>query len=141
MIAVALVLGVLGLALAVISGLALLKKLPGNPIVGIRVAEVRKSREIWDAAHHVAGAAWMVGAVALLIGALVASRAEGWLWLIPVAMVIVALIALGAGANLGARLAASIDVAQEVEAAQAPAPAPKAQVNLDAVRKAARDQK
>lgn len=132
------VLLILAIALLVIGVLAWRRKLPGNPVIGIRVAEVRKSQEIWEAAHQVAGPLWLVGGVALVFGGLVAFRAEGWMWLLPVLAVLVALAAVGAGANIGARRAAAIDVAQKYEEEHAPAPAaPAPKVDMDALRRAA----
>jgi uncharacterized membrane protein len=132
------VLLILAIALLVIGVLAWRRKLPGNPVIGIRVAEVRKSQEIWEAAHQVAGPLWLVGGAALVFGGLVAFRAEGWMWLLPVLAVIVALAAVGAGANIGARRAAAIDVAQKYEEEHAPAPAaPAPKVDMDALRRAA----
>lgn len=135
---VGIVLLVLAAALLIIGGLSWSRRLPGNSIVGIRVAEVRKSREIWDAAHQVAGPLWLVGGVALVFGALIAFRADGWTWLFPVLAVLVALGFVGAGANIGARRAASIDVAQEYaknnpEVTDKPAP----KVDMEALRRAA----
>src|SRR5699024_3528358 len=40
-----------------------------------------------------------------LFGALVAFRASGWMWLIPVATVLIAIVAISVGSNLGARAA------------------------------------
>lgn len=138
MIFIGIILAVLALVLLVIGGLAAARKLPGNSVIGLRVAEVRKSQEIWDSAHHVAGLFWLLGGVALGFGALISFIASGWLWLLPVVAVLVALVAVGAGANLGARTAAAIDVAQEVEAdrkANEPSPAPA--VDFEALRRAA----
>lgn len=136
MIVLGCLLALFALALLIVGGLGFARKLPGNSVVGIRVAEVRKSREIWDAAHHVAGVFWLAGGVALVFGALAAFRPTDWAWLISLATVLVALVAVGAGANAGARTAAVIDVAQEAEKKrQAEAPAPE--VNLDALRRAA----
>lgn len=132
------VLLILAIALLVIGVLAWRRKLPGNPVIGIRVAEVRKSKEIWEAAHQVAGPLWLVGGVALVFGGLVAFRAEGWMWLLPALTVIVALAAVGAGANIGARRAAAIDVAQKYEEEHSPAPAaPAPKVDMEALRRAA----
>lgn len=132
------VLLILAIALLVIGVLAWRRKLPGNPVIGIRVAEVRKSKEIWEAAHQVAGPLWLVGGVALVFGGLVAFRAEGWMWLLPALTVIVALAAVGAGANIGARRAAAIDVAQKYEEEHAPTPAaPAPKVDMEALRRAA----
>lgn len=71
------VLLILAIALLVIGVLAWRRKLPGNPVIGIRVAEVRKSQEIWEAAHQVAGPLWLVGGVALVFGGLVAFARKG----------------------------------------------------------------
>ncbi|AWB82859.1 hypothetical protein C3B44_11415 [Corynebacterium yudongzhengii] len=137
MIVVGVVLSLLAIALLVIGGMAFARKLPGNSYIGIRVAEVRKSPEVWEAAHHVAGTFWLFGGVALTFGALISFIAEGWLWLIPVGAVIVAVVAVGAGANVGARTAAALDVEkeyQEQQKAQEPAPAPE--VDMSALRRA-----
>lgn len=132
------VLLILAVLLLVIGLLAWRKKLPGNPVIGIRVAEVRKSQEIWEAAHQVAGPLWLVGGVALLFGALIAYRAEGWTWLLPALAVLVSLAAVGAGANIGARRAAAIDVAQRYEQDNPPPPEkPAPKVDLAALRRAA----
>ena len=138
MIIVGVILTILALALLVLGGLAFARKLPGNSYIGIRVAEVRKSKEIWEAAHHVAGAFWLLAGVALLFGALAAFIAEGWLWLFPVIAVLVAVVAVGAGANVGARTAATMAIAEEVDKQNRPEeptqPAP--QVDMDALRRA-----
>lgn len=137
MIIVGAILAIMALLLLVTGGLAFAKKLPGNNYIGIRVAEVRKSKEIWDAAHHVAGTFWLLAGVALVFGALTAFVAAGWLWLIPALTLLVALVAIGVGANAGARTAAALAVAEEAEEQQnedTTAPAP--QVDMDALRRA-----
>lgn len=106
---------VLAAALLILGGLGWSQKLPGNGIIGIRVPEVRKSKDVWDAAHRVAGPLWLVGGVALLLGALVAFTAAGWMWLIVVLTVLAALVLLGMGANAGARAAAILDARAETE--------------------------
>lgn len=136
MIVIGVIFLVLALVLLVIGGMATARKLPGNSVVGIRVAEVRKSKEIWDAAHHLAGPFWIIGGVALVFGGMIAFRADGWGWLIPAFAVIVALIFIGIGANVGARTAASIDVKDEYDKAN-PTPAPKPKPDLNALRRAA----
>lgn len=136
MTAIGVLLAILALVLTVIGGLATARRLPGNGIVGIRVPEVRTSRRIWEDAHHVAGIFWLVGGVALAFGALTAFRAEGWAWILPVATVIIAVAAVGAGANAGARTAAVLDVAEELKKNNEPAP-PTPQVDLAALRRAA----
>ena len=60
------------------------------------------------------------------------------MWLLPALTVIVALAAVGAGANIGARRAAAIDVAQKYEEEHAPTPAaPAPKVDMEALRRAA----
>ena len=103
------VLLVLGLILTVIGGLAWAAKLPGNGVVGIRVPEVRKSRDLWVLAHRIAGPFWTLGGVALLFGACFAFIAQGWLWVLPVLTLLIALVAVGAGAGQAAHAVASID--------------------------------
>lgn len=140
MMIVGILLALFACALFVLGGLAFAKKLPGNNYVGIRVSEVRKSQEIWEAAHHVAGTFWLVGAVALTFGAFTAFIAAGWLWILPILSVVIALVAIGAGANVGARTAATLAVAEEADEqrqAEAPAAPPTAKVNMDALRRAA----
>lgn len=134
---VGIVLLVLAAALLIIGVLAAGRKLPGNSIVGIRVAEVRKDREIWELAHQIAGPFWAIGGVSLLFAAFVAFRASGWGWLVPVALVLLAVFFLGVGANAGARRAAAIDVAREVEKNNPETTPPAPSVDLGALRRAA----
>ena len=89
----------------IVGGMAATKKLPGNSIFGVRVTEARRSREAWDATHAVAGPVWMLGGVALVFGGITALSAHGWMWLIPVAAVLIAIATLSIGGNLGARAA------------------------------------
>ena len=76
MTVIGVILVVLAVALLVLGGLAWSRKLPGNGVVGLRVAEVRKSKELWEGAHHVAGPLWVVSGVAMAVGALVAFTAK-----------------------------------------------------------------
>lgn len=89
----------------IVGGMAATKKLPGNSIFGVRVTEARRSREAWDATHAVAGPVWMLGGVALVFGGITALSAHGWMWLIPVAAVLIAIATLSIGGILGARAA------------------------------------
>ncbi len=100
---------VLAAALLILGGLAWSRKLPGNGIIGIRVPEVRKSRELWDAAHGVAGPLWVVGGVSLLLSSVLAFTATGWMWLIVVLLVLAAVVLLGMGAGTGARAVSILD--------------------------------
>ncbi len=115
-----LVVGIIFLIVAaifiVVGGLASLRKLPGNSVVGLRLAEIRKTKEAWDNAHAVAGPFWFLAGVALVFGGIIALRAEGWMWLIPALTFVVAVLALSVGSNMGARAAYLWDQAhKEVE--------------------------
>lgn len=105
MIAVSIVFFVIAAILIVIGAMAAARKLPGNSIVGLRVNEVRKSSVTWEVAHAVAGPLWVLSGICLVFGGVVAWRAEGWMWIIPVVTAIVAVLAYSAGANLGAKAA------------------------------------
>ncbi|MEJ4099209.1 SdpI family protein [Corynebacterium mastitidis] len=129
------VLLVLGLILTVIGGLAWAAKLPGNGVVGIRVPEVRKSRDLWVLAHRIAGPFWTLGGVALLFGACFAFIAQGWMWILPVLTLLIALVAVGAGAGQAAHAVAAIDARRMIEAETG---GPKPAVDVDALRRAAR---
>ena len=48
MLAVGIVFFVLAAVLLIVGGLATLRKLPGNSVVGLRLAEIRKSKDAWD---------------------------------------------------------------------------------------------
>lgn len=161
MIAIGLVLLVLAAILVVVGALATLRRLPGNRLVGLRIAEVRASKEAWDLAHSVAGPIWLLSGFALIFGGIVALTASGWAWLIPALTAIFSVLAVSIGANLGARAAYLHTEANAVEtgcgdscncgsggcgdatdeargAAGAPAPAAPT-VDLGALRRAAQD--
>lgn len=142
MTVIGVILLVLAAALLVFGALSWAKKLPGNPVFGLRVPEVRKSKEAWDTSHAVAGPIWTFGGVALLFGGLLALIATGWMWLLPVAAVFVAVAAVGAGANAGARVASLLDAEEHAEGGcgencNCGAPAPAPEVDVDALRRAA----
>lgn len=105
MLVVGILFFIIAAILLIVGGLATMRKLPGNGVVGLRLAEIRKTKEAWDNAHAVAGPFWTLGGVALVFGGIVALRAEGWMWLIPVATFIIAVLALSIGSNMGARAA------------------------------------
>lgn len=151
MVAVSIVYFVIAAVLIVVGIMASIRKLPGNSIIGLRLNEVRKSKETWDVAHAVAGPLWALAGVSLVFGGVVAWTAQGWMWLIPVVTAIVAVLALSAGGNLGAR-AALLHASQNSDEAggcgeggcncgdggcgsNEPAP----EVNMDALREAARN--
>ncbi|MEZ2122036.1 MULTISPECIES: SdpI family protein [unclassified Corynebacterium] len=153
MIVIPVLLLVLALTLLVTGVLGWTRKLPGNPIIGIRVAEVRKSRDVWNLAHRAAGPLWIAGGILLLVGAVISFTASGWMWLFPVGTLIAALVFTGAGAGLGARVAAAADVAANRSSgggggcssgggccgggSESQSETPIAEVDLDAVRRAA----
>ena len=136
MILIAVILLVLAVAVLIVGGLAWSGKLPGNGVVGLHIPEVRKSKELWVTAHRIAGPMWTFGGVALLFAAAFSFIASGWMWLLPVLMVVLALCAVGAGAGQAAHAVARIDardMAREQSGASDQAP------DLDALRRAARD--
>ena len=127
---------VFALALLIPGLLAALGCLPGNNVVGLHVPEVRKDEEIWVQAHKVAGPYLILGGLALAFGSAFAFIADGWLWMGPVVLGAVAVAAVAAAGNQGARAARLFAEAKENEADADAAPAP--QVDLGALRNAAR---
>ncbi|QGU08682.1 hypothetical protein COCCU_13960 [Corynebacterium occultum] len=143
------VLLVLALVLLTVGVMAASRRLPGNKVIGLRVPEVRKSREIWNSAHAVAGPLWIFGGVALVFGGLISFVASGWVWILPAVALVIGIIALASGANVGARAATLLDAQNQEDDGcsscstdggcgcgghdEAPAPA----VDLEAVRRAA----
>src|SRR5690625_933883 len=105
MVAVGIIMLIFAVYWLVFGGLATARRLPGNKYFGLRVPDVRRSTEAWDGSHVVAGPVWIFAGITLLFGALVAFRASGWMWLIPVATVLIAIVAISVGSNLGARAA------------------------------------
>ena len=132
---IAVILFILAVVLLIVGGMGWAGKLPGNSVIGIKVDEVRKSQEIWDAAHKVAGPLWFFAGVVFAFGGLFALRVSGWFWLIVVALVIIGIVAIGAGGSMGARIAANRDVAEMIKE-QNPEPASAQQVDMDALRNA-----
>ncbi|WP_080792089.1 SdpI family protein [Corynebacterium pacaense] len=148
--------GALAFLLIVTGVLAWTAKLPGNPAVGIRVPEVRKSQDLWEMAHRVAGPLWTLAGVSLGIASMIAFIAGSWMWIIVVAAVIASLVFIGMGAGMGAHTVAMVDAkrhSEEIRAArdahpelpvERPEPepmeeAPKPPVDLDALRRAMRN--
>lgn len=127
---------VFALALLIPGLLAALGRLPGNNVVGLHVPEVRKDEEIWVQAHKVAGPYLILGGLALAFGSAFAFIADGWLWMGPVVLGVVAVAAVAAAGNQGARAARLFAEAKENDADADAAPAP--QVDLGALRNAAR---
>lgn len=105
MVAVGIIFLIFAVFLVAVGALAATKRLPGNKYIGLRLQEIRKSREAWNNAHAVAGPFWALSGVALLFGGVVAFRAEGWMWLIPVTTFVISVLALSIGSNLASRAA------------------------------------
>lgn len=130
---------VCALALLVPGALATAGRLPGNSIVGLRVPEVRKDEGIWVQAHRVVGPYLIFGGAALAFGAAFSFIASGWLWVAPVLLAVLAVVACALGGNMGARAARLIDDARANTATTPADDAPAPSVNLDALRNAARE--
>ncbi|HIW91483.1 MAG TPA: SdpI family protein [Candidatus Corynebacterium avicola] len=122
MIVLSVLLFVLGVAVLVTGVLALTGKLPGNKWVGLRVPEARKSREMWDTGHRIAGPTW-TGAGVALIAAGAVSLQGGFMWVIVGLLFVGAIFLIGMGAALAAQTLAKIDHAKALEAEQARAAA------------------
>lgn len=115
MTAIAVFLFLCAAVLIIVGGLSWTGRLPGNSYIGIRVPEVRKSRELWNTAHRVAGPLWTLAGVVLGFGGLLALSAGGWSWLLVVAAVVACLVFLGMGAGMGAHTVALIDAQRTAE--------------------------
>ncbi|AGP32001.1 SdpI family protein [Corynebacterium terpenotabidum] len=108
MIVLSVLLFVFGAAVLVTGLLGLTGKLPGNRWVGLRIPEVRKSREMWTTAHRIVGPFWTGAGVALLVGGLV-SLEGGWLWAVAAVLFLGGLGLIGTGAANAAHIMAQID--------------------------------
>lgn len=118
MIVLTVVLVLVGLAFFVAGLLGAMGKLPGNPVVGLRVPEVRKSKELWITAHKIVGPAWMGAGAAFLGAALITLKVSGWMWLVFALLLIGAVFLIGLGSALGAHTVARLDArAAQLEAA------------------------
>ena len=118
MIVLTVVLVVVGLAFFIAGLLGAVGKLPGNPVVGLRVPEVRKSEELWNTAHRIVGPAWMGAGAAFMGAALITLKVSGWMWLIFALLLVGAVFLIGLGSALGAHTVARLDArAAQLEAA------------------------
>ena len=117
MIAVTALLLILAALFIIIGGLGWAGKLPGNGVIGIRVPEVRKTKELWDTAHRIAGPLWTVSGIVLALGGILSFGASGWMWLVVALAVVGSLALLGMGAGMGAHAVALIDARATAEAA------------------------
>lgn len=148
MIAIGVLLIIFAVFLLVIGALGWSQRLPGNKWVGLRIPEVRKSKEMWDTAHRIAGPAWTGAGVCMLIAGLVAFVASGWLWVIPALGFIAALALVGTGAGMAAHAVAILDTrataspepgVQCCSAGDAADNAPGPKVDLGALRRAVKE--
>lgn len=118
MIVLTVVLVVVGLAFFIAGLLGAAGKLPGNPVVGLRVPEVRKTEELWNTAHRIVGPAWMGAGAAFIGAALITLKVSGWMWLVFALLLVGAAFLIGLGSALGAHAVARLDArAAQLEAA------------------------
>ncbi|WP_311518154.1 SdpI family protein [uncultured Corynebacterium sp.] len=115
MLAIAIIFFTLAAIFLIVGGLATARKLPGNSVVGLRLVEIRKTKEAWDNAHAIAGPFWMLSGVSLLFGGVVAISAHGWMWTIPALTFVISILALSIGSNMGSRAAFLWDEAHKAE--------------------------
>lgn len=107
-----------GLALVVGSTglLALLGRLPGNGVLGVRTPETRRSPEAWELANRAAGPAFLGSGLVLLLGALGGGLIGGWVGtLVVVVALVLALVLLNVAGLAGSRAAAVWQDAQPEE--------------------------
>ncbi len=113
MIVLTVILAVVGLAAFVVGLLSQVGKLPGNPVVGLRIPEVRKSHENWVMAHKIAAPAWMGSGAAMMAAAMTSARVAGWLWLILGLLVVASLFLWGLGSAVAAHTMAQVDAKRQ----------------------------
>lgn len=119
MIVLTVVLVVVGLAFFIAGLLGAVEKLPGNPVVGLRIPEVRKTEELWNTAHRIVGPAWMGAGAAFIGAALITLKVSGWMWLVFALLLVGAAFLIGLGSALGAHAVARLDArAAQLEAAE-----------------------
>lgn len=103
LVGLALVLGGTGVA-------ALVGRLPGNGVLGVRTPETRRSPEAWELANRAAAPAFLGSGLVLLLGALALGLIGGWIGGLVVVVSVVGSLALLSVAGLaGARAAAMWD--------------------------------
>lgn len=119
MIVLTVVLVVVGLAFFIAGLLGAVGKLPGNPVVGLRIPEVRKTEELWNTAHRIVCPAWMGAGAAFIGAALITLKVSGWMWLVFALLLVGAAFLIGLGSALGAHAVARLDArAAQLEAAE-----------------------
>lgn len=93
-------------AVLLVSGvLASLRKLPGNPVIGLRLAEVRASQEAWDKVHAVAGPLWILAAVVWFFTGALFLQSSGLLWALAAILSFAGALILSVSGNIAARAA------------------------------------
>ncbi|RAV31456.1 SdpI family protein [Corynebacterium heidelbergense] len=91
-----------GAALLVMGLLGATGQLPGNSVFGLRIPEVRKSKENWQLAHKIAAPSWIGAGCAWVAAGALVLRGGGWLLLLAAALALVGLFLMGMGAGLAA---------------------------------------
>lgn len=99
----------------IIGALAWARQLPGNKYIGIKVPEVRKSKEVWDTAHQFAGPLWVAAGVSLAVASAPPFSGVSWLLLISLIGTIAAVYFFGLGASIGARTAGVMEATSNNE--------------------------
>ena len=115
MIVLSVLLFILGAAVLITGLMGLTGTLPGNRWVGLRIPEVRKSKELWTTGHRIVGPFWTGAGIAILLGGLVGLQG-GWLWLVALVLFLGGLGLVGVGAANAAHIVAQIDLRKGQEA-------------------------
>ena len=105
MVVLGCVLAALAVVLLLVGALAWTRHLPGHKYVGIKVPEVRESREVWDAVHQFAGPLWLASGVAMAVAAVPPFSGVSWLLIISLVGVAASVYFFGLGSSMGARAA------------------------------------
>lgn len=117
MIVLSVLLFILGAAVLVTGLMGLTGTLPGNRWVGLRIPEVRKSKDLWVTGHRIVGPFWTGAGVAVLLAGLV-SLQGGWLWIVAAVLLVGGLGLVGVGAANASHIVAQIDLRKGQEAEQ-----------------------
>ena len=139
---------IIALCAIILGMLGWTRKLPGNSYIGIKVPEVRKSRQMWDAAHQTAGPLWVISGVAFSFAGLLCFVNNAWLWLLAAVLTFFGVVLVALGSSLGSRTVAVLaDHDAKQEAAQSSCcsaggeeEVPSApEVDVEALRRAVKD--
>src|SRR5699024_7169615 len=100
----------LALVLAGTGVAALVGRLPGNGVLGVRTPETRRSPEAWGLANRAAAPSFLGAGLVLLLGALALGLIGGWIGgLVVVVSLVASLVLLSVAGLAGARAAARWD--------------------------------